>query len=191
MVVYFFNSFFLRGMISKIVALEAVLMCPGRPTYSILFSNYPVKDLLMAFMYFEYVPQSFSFSCICSYVCIHMSKSKRYAFVKSVRPACKLWTGKDQFFWCMSPQEDAACPVPLQDLQWFPFAQRTKGIHGCARPLVIQPGPSAAFWTLFSLTLHFLFLCAFFCLKCSSLPDSCLNGQLGLEKTPGKEFSSL
>lgn len=90
---YFFNSFFLRGTISKIVALEAVLMCPGRPTYSILFSNYPVKDLLMAFMYFEYVPQSFSFSCICSYVCIHMSKSKRYAFVKSVRPACKLWQG--------------------------------------------------------------------------------------------------
>lgn len=162
-------------------------MCPGRPTYSTLFSNYPVKDLLMAFVYFEYVLQSFSFSCIRSYVCTRMSKSKRYAFVKSVRPACKLWAGRDQLLRCVLPQDDAACPVPVQDLSGFPLFRGPKAYH----TRVVQPGPSAAFCTLFSLTLHFLFLCAFFCLKCCSLPDSHLNCQLGLEKAPGKEFSSL
>lgn len=140
---YFFQFFFFFWVISKIVALEAVLMCPGRPTYSTLFSNYPVKDLLMAFVYFEYVLQSFSFSCIRSYVCTRMSKSKRYAFVKSVRPACKLWAGRDQLLRCVLPQDDAACPVPVQDLQWLPFVQRTKGIP-------YSRGPA---WTL-SCLLH-------------------------------------
>lgn len=132
----FFNSFFLGGMISKIVALEAVLMCPGRPTYSTLFSNCPVKDLLMAFMYFEYVPQSFSFSCICSYVCTHVSKSKCYAFVKSVRPACKLWTGKDQFFWCMSRKMLPVLSL-YRTFSGFPFLRGPKafmGVQGLSWP---------------------------------------------------------
>lgn len=126
----FSNSFFFFWVISKIVALEAVLMCPGRPTYSTLFSNYPVKDLLMAFVYFEYVPQSFSFSCIRSYVCTRMSKSKRYAFVKSVRPALN-------FGQAGISSSDACCPrmmPPVLSLcrtfSGFPLFRGPKALRG-------------------------------------------------------------
>ena len=124
-------------------------MWPGRPTYSIRFSNYPVNDLLMAFVYFYFFFFIIFFLFVVNFV-IHWNMYHRaflflvYALtcvhawvrvnvmhlLRVLRSACQLWTGKDQFFWCTLPQGVLACAVPEQDLQWFPFVQRTRVIHG-------------------------------------------------------------